>query len=591
MSADDASVSGARLPVASARTVVRAVAAVIGWWRVPGLILLLLAAAAMGVVGPFALGTVVDALAANGAADAGAIVVLGVVMAAAVLVGAALTTAGMIAVANLFERALADLREAMVVSALRLPPERIERAGTGDLIARAGDDVAEVSDAIPRVVPALVGALFTIVVSVVGMAVIDPWFAVAFLAVVPVHVVAVRRYLRTAPGVYAAERRAMSDRAQHLLDSLRGIESVRAYGLAPAHLARIGTASWQVVRWTMRARAVQNVFFARLNAAEFLGMTALLTTGFLLVSSGAATVGATTAAMLLFLRLFGPINQLLFVVDDLQSALASLGRIIGVSQSADVRAPVSPSASASPSAATPRVAAGSGTVQVREVHASYDGGASVLHGVDLDLPPGHVAALVGPSGAGKTTLAMIVAGVHDPVAGHVDRADPVVLVTQQGHLFDTSLRENLTLAAPGATDDEVLDALRRVGGSDIVARMPRRLDEPVGASGTQLTPAEAQIVALARVILADPRIVVLDEATAESGSTEAGRLESAADAVTAGRTALVVAHRLSQAATADQVLVMASGRIAEQGTHDALVASGGAYARLWRAWNDPLDVG
>jgi len=565
------------LPLASGREVARELRRSLprGWWRVPGLVVVVLAAAVAGVVGPLALGGVVDAIGAGDDAPHLA-VILAAVMAGAVVVGAVLTAVGMIAASRLFESALADLRERMVDTALHLPPSRVERAGTGDLVARAGDDVAEVSDAIPRVVPALVGAAFTIAVTLVGMAVIDPWYAVALLAVTPLHVIAVRRYLRSAPGVYAAERAAMADRAQHLLDTLRGLETVRAYSAEPAHLARISTASWNVVRWSMRARGIQNLFFARLNAAEFLGMAGLLAAGFLLVSNGGGTVGGTTAAMLLFLRLFGPINQLLFVVDDLQSALASLARIVGV-----IRA-------ATPDGApVPAPAPDHDDVRLRNITHAYDKGLPVLHDVSVHVDAGTTVAVVGASGAGKSTLAAIAAGVHDPVDGAVHRPASVALVTQDVHVFDSDLRANLTLAAPDASDDDLHHALSRVRADGIVARLPRGLDEPVGASGTALSPAEAQHLALARVILADPAFVVLDEATAEAGSAEAGQLEDAALAAVAGRTALVVAHRLSQAAAADRVVLLEAGRVREEGTHDDLRRAEGPYARLWAAWSRP----
>jgi len=563
------------LPLASGREVARELRRSLpqGWWRVPGLVVVVLSAAVAGVVGPLALGSVVDAIGAGDDAPHLA-VILAAVMAGAVVVGAVLTAVGMIAASRLFESALADLRERMVDTALHLPPARVESAGTGDLVARAGDDVAEVSDAIPRVVPALVGAAFTIAVTLVGMAVIDPWYAVALLAVTPLHAIAVRRYLRSAPGVYAAERAAMADRAQHLLDALRGLETVRAYSAEPAHLARISTASWNVVRWSMRARGIQNLFFARLNAAEFLGMAGLLAVGFFLVSNGGGTVGGTTAAMLLFLRLFGPINQLLFVVDDLQSAFASLARIVGVIRSTTPdRAPVP----------EPH----HDDVRLRNITHAYDEGRPVLHDVSVHVDAGTTVAVVGASGAGKSTLAAIAAGVHDPVDGAVHRPASVALVTQDVHVFDSDLRANLTLAAPDASDDDLHHALSRVRADGIVARLPRGLDEPVGASGTALSPAEAQHLALARVILADPAFVVLDEATAEAGSAEAGQLEDAALAAVAGRTALVVAHRLSQAAAADRVVLLEAGRVREEGTHDDLRRAEGPYARLWAAWSRP----
>lgn len=575
----------AALPVAPGRTVARELwrAMPRGWWRLPALVVVVLAAAIAGLVGPLALGAVVDAIGA-GSGDLRLVVLLGAVMAGAVAVGAVLTAVGMVMASRLFEHALAHLRERLVETALRLPQAQVERAGTGDLIARAGDDVAEVSDAIPEVVPAIVGAAFTIAVTLVGMAVIDPWYALALVVVTPIHVFAVRGYLRAAPGLYAAERAAMSERAQRLLDSLRGLDSVRAYDLAPSHLARISSASWAVVRWSMRARAVQNLFFARLNAAEYLGMAGLLVAGFVLVAHGAGSVGGTTAAMLLFLRLFGPLNQLLFVVDDLQSALASLGRIVGVVHAARASSTTrddGPDEDASPS--RPENAA----VSLERISHAYEGGHRVLHDVSLRVEPGDSVAVVGATGAGKTTLAAIAAGVHIPESGSVRAPRSTALVTQEVHVFDTTLRDNLTLAAPHVGDEDVVIALARVGAEPLIARLPGGLDEPVGASGTSLTPAEAQQIALARVLLADPAFVVLDEATAEAGSTEAGRLEDAALAAIEGRTALVVAHRLTQAATASRVVVLDAGRVREEGTHDELREADGAYARLWEAWSRP----
>lgn len=562
------------LPIADGRTVWRHVWAIVGrrWWRHLGLIALLVAGAAAGIVAPIALGMVVDAMSSpHPTVSLGWW--LGGLMAGAVVAGSVLTTLGLIAASRLFETMLAELRERMVETALGLPQHRVERAGTGDLVSRAGDDVTQVAEAIPEVIPAITGSLFTIVVTIFGMAIIDPFYALALLVILPVHIFAVRRYLRTAPPVYAAERAAVADRAQHLLGSLRGLESVRAYRLGRSHVTQIGALSWAVVRLTMRSIAIQNVFFARLNFAEFLGMAGLLIVGFVTVSNGIGTIGATTAAMLLFLRLFGPINQLLFVVDELQSALASLARIVGVITAA------SPSEE-------PRI---SETVNVRGVSHAYVDGHPVLHGIDLTVQHGETVAIVGASGAGKSTLAALIAGVHTPRAGDIRRPKSVILVTQETHIFDATLRHNLTLARPDASDEHVLDALGRVGAVTLLDRLAGGLNAALGSGGASVSAADAQHIALARVLLADPALVILDEATAEAGSNDANQLEKAAGVVVQGRTAIVIAHRLSQAAAADRIVLMRDGRIAEQGTHTELLALGGRYAGLWVAWSGSGD--
>ncbi len=226
------------------------------------------------------------------------------------------------------------------------------------------------------------------------------------------------------------------------------------------------------------------------------------------------------------------------------------------------------------------------------------GGRSVVDDVDVRIAPGSSVALVGLTGAGKSTLAKLVAGIHDPVRGRVEiggvgrgripTADAVrtcVLVSQETHVFSGTVADDLRLAAPDATDDELTAALAAVGADDWVRSLPDGLATVVGAGGTAVTATEAQQLALARVALLDPSVLILDEATAEAGSAGARRLDRAAAALGRGRTTVTVAHRLSQAALADRILVVEDGRIIEDGSHTDLVAAGETYARLWAAWD------
>ncbi|MDA0564474.1 ABC transporter ATP-binding protein/permease [Streptomonospora sp. S1-112] len=604
-----ASRAGRRLPVADARQVARAVRAALGgrWWSLAGVVAILTAGAAADLIAPAALGGLVDAV-ESGETGTAWLWTLGAAMVGGALVGAVLTAVGVVTASRLYETVIAQLRERMVARAFELPQGMVEEAGSGDLVSRATDDVAEISQAAPRIVPALTSSLFTIAVTLVGIAVVDYRYALAVAVIVPIHVFAVRWYLRNAPQVYTAQRAAMAERAHHLLTSLHGIDTVHAYRLQDRHNARIARASWQVVGWELRARVVQNRFFGRLNVAEFLGMTGLLVVGYLLVTNDLGTLGGATTAIMFFIRLFNPINSLLIVIDDMQSALASLARIVGVIDATpEPQEPGHDAVSAPGDADDREDAADNGeddavsaladagappVLALRDVAFHYDPDRPVLNGVSLEIGRTETVALVGPSGAGKSTVAALAAGVHEPTAGSVRRPPAaegrdrdLVLITQEVHVFAATLRENLTLAAPSADDEQVRAALATVGADGLLARLPEGLDTVVGTEGHSLTPAEAQLLALARMVLADPAVAILDEATAEAGSAHAGTLDSATAAALSGRAGLVVAHRLDQAKACDRILVIESGRIIEEGSHTDLRALGGTYAALWEAWS------
>jgi ATP-binding cassette subfamily C protein len=583
------------LPIATGRETLRASWALLRRhpWQLICTVVIMLVGAVLGLVTPWALGRLVD-LVAEGTAAVGHVWGLGGVVFAAALLAAVTTGVGVVLVARLFETALARLREDFLDSALALPQTRVEEAGTGDLLSRNGDDIATVSGAIPRIVPAITTAVFALVVTLAGLAVVDWRPAVAVLVTVPVYLVAMRWYLRTAPRVYAAEREAVAVRAHHVLASLRGLDTVLAYRLSDAHEQRIAAASWNVVKQSMRARTVQIMFATRLNLAEWLGLSLLVVVAFWLVGSDAMTLGAATTAVLLLMRVFAPLTEMLFVLDDAQLAAASLSRVVGVATTGRTDA-----RSAGPVADRRREATSSGAghtvwgtgraAELDDVDFGY-ADVPVLHSVSLHLEPGEHVALVGTSGAGKTTLAALLAGIHVPDSGEIVRPGDTVLLSQETHVFAATLRENLTIARPLAGDEEVTEALRTVlalgvGGSGWVESLPDGLETRLGLGGHVLGASQEQQLALARVVLADPDLVILDEATAEADSADGDLLERAADAAMAGRTALVVAHRLTQARRCDRIVVMEAGRIVESGTHEDLVAAEGRYAGLWSAFD------
>ncbi|MFE6702531.1 ABC transporter ATP-binding protein [Streptomyces sp. NPDC057718] len=566
---------------------------------------ILVAATAVGLLVQPLLGRIVD-IVADGR-PAGDLTLPVVLLVAVAVVQGLTTTLGLTRIARLGETVLARLRERFVERALNLPADRLERAGAGDLTARVTGDVARVAEAVRSALPEMARSVLAIVLTLGALALLDVRFLLAALLAVPVQLLTARWYVRRALTLYADQRVANGAQQQQLLETIGGAVTVRGHRLEEQHTERSAGRSRKAVDLTMRSVNLVLGFYGRLHIAEYIGLAAVLIAGFWLVRDGAVSIGTATAAALYFHSLFGPVNAALVLLDDAQSAAAGLARLVGVTDLAE-----QPEATAAPGEkhvpgekhapgdkhvplkkdlphqrTAPEAAA---AVTAHAVSHAYGPGRPVLHEVSLTLEPGEHVALVGTSGAGKSTLARIVAGVQQPTAGTVTAPaggkDPsVVLVTQEVHVFTGTLAEDLRLARPDATDADLRAALSTVHALDWAEALPDGLGTVVGEGGHRLDPARAQQLALARLVLADPVLAVLDEATAEAGSAGARVLERSAEAALAGRTALVVAHRLTQAVAADRVVVLEAGRVVESGPHDELRDADGPYAALWRAWS------
>jgi ATP-binding cassette subfamily C protein len=580
----------------------------------------LLASAGVVVV-PLLLGRLVDAVRRDHRGDLMPLLLL---IGTGTVLGALFSALAQRSTGRLGAYVAADLRERVLDRTLSLPAQVLETAGGGDLTSRVTEDVETFVDAVPMVT-AVSSASATVLVSAAAVTTLDWRLTLAFLVVLPIYWAGLSRYLPRAGPVYAAERRLAAERGRVLLETLHGLPTVRAYDMAAVQTRRVAAASQQSLTRRLQAVWLSLWLSKSMNAAEAAGLSAIFLTGAWLVRGDVVTVGAVTAAALLFHRLFDPLGTLLGSFDDVQRAGAALARIIGVTL-----APV------------PRTRPGRGplgpvSLRAEGIRHSYDGTEDVVHAIDLVVPAGTTLAIVGTSGAGKTTLASILAGmfpatagrtllIDGPVdgstgadeprtavaadlgssparaadpgsgtagAGEVDVADLeagrlrdwIGMVAQETHVFAGTLRDDVSLAAPGSTDEQLQAALTLVGAQKWIALLPAGLDTRIGAGGYPLTSVQIQQLALSRLALRDPPVIVLDEATAEAGSAGARDLEDAATALLAGRTAIVVAHRLSQARTCDRIAVMNHGRIEEFGTHDSLLQRGGRYAGLWSAWS------
>jgi ABC-type multidrug transport system fused ATPase/permease subunit len=574
------------LPIASRRETARLTASLLRTHRRP-LAISALAFAVVGLsglVGPWVLGRIVDTVTQDG--EPSSILRGALLIAAAALVTGVGTSVSVTYLARAGEPALADLRERALDRAVHLDTARLEEAGAGDLLSRMGDDVRSVATSLTRIVPLLIGSLVAVVFTAGGLFALDWRLGLAGLASAPFYALGLRWYLPRSGPYYRRERIAEGERAEVLVGGLQGAATLRALSREQAQIDRITHHSRHAMTITLDVFQLLLRFGARTNRSELIGLLLVLGTGFVLVRDDLVTVGAVTAAALYFHRLFNPIGALLMIFDDVQSAGASLARLAGVALLEPVVTPDAPSP------------VRTGALELSGITHEYVEGRRVLSEVTLRVLDGERVALVGATGAGKSTLGAVAAGLLRPTRGRVtvggfplDALEPshvrsaIALVTQDVHVFSGTVRDNVDLARPEASDDEVRAALATVRALGWVEALPDGLATVVGDHGHPLTPSQAQQLALARVLLHDPVVAVFDEATAEAGSSGARELEEAAVAVTRGRTSLVVAHRLTQAQSADRVVVMHEGRIVEDGTHDELVEAGGRYAELWSAWS------
>jgi ABC-type multidrug transport system fused ATPase/permease subunit len=573
------------LPVADRRAVGAFASRLLGTRRsmITALLVLHALAAMAGLVVPRILGSLVDAASAGdtwaSTLDGLALAVAGVVVVQAVMTFFALRMSTIFG-----QDLLSEAREYVVRTVLGLPLSKVESASTGDLVTRVTRDVGTMSQSVRFGLPESVIAGMTTLLTVVAMLLNSPLLTLPLLVTAPLLIIAARRYIRRAPKGYITEGGTYSQINSTFTETVEGARTVEALGLQRERIERGDediAISAQAERYTMSLR---NLLFIVIGFAYDTPLVMVLILGGIGYAQGWVTLGQVTAATLYVQALVEPLDRLIRNVDRLQVGIASTSRLLGIAAVPQDREPGE------------RLPVGSRLVG-RNLRFAYYDIDDVLHGINLALRPGERLAIVGPSGSGKSTLGRLLAGINRPRTGSVTVGGveltelplpvlrtEVALVTQEHHVFVGTVRDNIILARESSPDEVVVEALRTVDAWDWVQRLPQQLSTKLGSGQQKLTPAQAQQIALARLVVADPHTLVLDEATSLIDPRTARHLEGSMAALLQDRTVVAIAHRLHTAHDADRIAVVIDGRIAELGSHHELVEADGEYARLWRAW-------